>query len=58
MAQPSGKAAVNAASLVDLKAELARKQAEFQEERLNPELRDLRMQVRRGLEGAGHAEVA
>lgn len=37
---------VNAASLVDLKAELARKQAEFKEERLNPELRDLRLQVR------------
>lgn len=36
---------LNAASLVDLKAELARKQSQFQQERLNPEQRDIRLQV-------------
>jgi multidrug efflux pump subunit AcrA (membrane-fusion protein) len=38
---------LNAASLVDLKAELARKQEQFRQERLNPEQRDIRLQVRR-----------
>lgn len=37
---------LNAASLVDLKAELARKQEQFRQERLNPEQRDIRLQVR------------
>ena len=41
---------LNAASLVDLKAELARKQEQFRREKLNPEQRDIRLQVGPGVD--------